>query len=37
VYTNFFPFQNKPGHPRVKDHKQMAANLISFIDTHIKW
>lgn len=37
VYTCFFPFQETKGHPLVKEHKAMAKQLISFIETNIDW
>lgn len=37
VYTHFFPWTGKPGHPRVKDHEVMAQSLIAFIDKTIRW
>ena len=37
IYTHFFPYKNTPGHPSVKEQQDMANDLISFIDQHIKW
>ena len=37
VFTFFFPYINKPGHPKVEDHKVMADTLIRFIDENINW
>ncbi len=37
IYTHFFPYKNTPGHPKVPEQKQMADDLITFIDQHIKW
>ncbi len=37
IYTHFFPFIEKGGHPRVDDDKKMAKGLIQFIDENIKW
>jgi hypothetical protein len=37
VYTHFFPFMGRAGHPRVKDQEAMANSLINFIDNTIKW
>lgn len=37
IYTHFFPYKNTPGHPKVPEQKQMADNLIAFIDKNIKW
>lgn len=37
IYTHFFPFIAKGGHPRVEDNKVMAENLIEFIEKNIEW
>jgi len=37
VYTHFFPYIEKGGHPRVEDNKKMAENLIGFIETKLNW
>ncbi len=37
IYTHFFPFINKGGHPRVEDDKKMADSLIKFIEENIEW
>jgi hypothetical protein len=37
IYTHFFPFTNKPGHPRKEDNAEMAKSLISFIEKNIVW
>ena len=37
MYTLFFPYLQKDGHPKVKDHRVMADTLIHFIDRNIKW
>ncbi len=37
VYTLFFPYLQKDGHPKVRDHRVMADTLIHFIDRNIKW
>lgn len=37
IHTFFFPWLAKHGHPRVKDHKIMAAHLIRFIDQNNLW
>lgn len=37
IYTHFFPYKNTPGHPKVPEQKQMADNLIAYIDKNIKW
>ncbi len=36
MYTYFFPYKGTSGHPRVSDQKNMADQLIHFIDTHIQ-
>jgi hypothetical protein len=35
MYIHFFPFTNKPGHPRKEDNAKMAESLINFIDGNI--
>jgi len=37
MFVHFFPFTNKPGHPRREDNAAMAESLISFIDKNIRW
>ena len=37
MYTHFFPYIEKGGHPRVEDNKKMANSLIEFIDENIEW
>ncbi|WP_416865028.1 MAG: SGNH/GDSL hydrolase family protein [Imperialibacter sp.] len=37
IYTHFFPFIEKGGHPRVADNKKMAGSLTSFIREKLKW
>jgi hypothetical protein len=37
IYTCFFPFMGKNGHPKVRDHKVMADTLIAFIDRNYLW
>jgi len=37
IYTLFFPYIQKDGHPRVEDHRVMADTLIHFIDRNINW
>ena len=37
IFTYFFPYRNKPGHPKEMEHKQMAKELIAFIEQHVKW
>jgi hypothetical protein len=35
IYTHFFPYTSKNGHPRKEDNAKMAASLIEFIDHNI--
>ncbi len=35
IYTLFFPYMGKDGHPKVKDHREMADTLIHFINRNI--
>jgi hypothetical protein len=37
IYTCVFPYINKDGHPKIKDHKVMADSLINFIDRNKLW
>jgi hypothetical protein len=37
IYTHFFPFTKKEGHPRTADNAEMAKSLINFIDKNITW
>ncbi|TLX76981.1 electron transporter RnfD [Labilibacter sediminis] len=37
IYTHFFPYIEKRGHPRVEDNKKMAESLIAFIEKNITW
>ena len=37
ILTHFFPYMNKPGHPRVDDNAVMARSLIDFIERNIQW
>jgi hypothetical protein len=36
MFTCFFPYQEKGGHPKVEDHINMANILIKFIEDNIK-
>jgi hypothetical protein len=36
LFTCFFPYQGKDGHPKVEDHINMANILIKFIEDNIK-
>lgn len=35
--TLFFPYMNKPGHPRVADNRKMADQLITYIEKRYGW
>lgn len=37
IFTYFAPYKNTPGHPKVKEQRELADGLIKFIDEHIKW
>jgi len=37
ILTHFFPYIDKPGHPRVQDNKIMAESLIHFIEENVDW
>ncbi len=37
IFTYIAPYKNTPGHPKVKEQKELADGLIKFIDAHIKW
>jgi hypothetical protein len=37
IYTHFADYKNTPGHPSVKEQKDLAKSLIDFIDTNIDW
>lgn len=37
VYTHFFTYREKSGHPLVIEHQQMANSLIQFIEKNIQW
>ncbi|MDD2799742.1 MAG: SGNH/GDSL hydrolase family protein [Bacteroidales bacterium] len=37
IYTHFFKYKNTPGHPKVAEQKEMADDLIQFIDKNVKW
>lgn len=37
ILTYFSPYKNTPGHPKVREQKAMAEDLIKFIDEHIRW
>ncbi|RYU92192.1 electron transporter RnfD [Mucilaginibacter terrigena] len=37
IYTHFFPYKNTPGHPSVKEHQDMADDLIAYITKTFKW
>ena len=37
LYTCFFPFTGRYGHPRIEEQQVMADSLIHFIDRNIAW
>ena len=37
IFTYIAPYKNTPGHPKVKEQKELADGLINFITSHIKW
>lgn len=37
IYTFFFPYTAKEGHPRKEDNRIMAESLIRFIDNNVQW
>lgn len=37
VYTYFFPFKDTQGHPTAKEQRDMADQLIGFIEKKLKW
>ena len=37
IYTHFFPYMEKGGHPRVADNARMAESLIGFIEEKLRW
>lgn len=37
ILYHFFPYTSKNGHPRVEEHKQVADDLIRFIEANVKW
>jgi len=37
LYTLFFPYIDKPGHPRIEDNRKMAEQLIQFIKDTFGW
>jgi hypothetical protein len=37
IFAYIAPYKNTPGHPKVKEQKQLAEGLISFINDHVKW
>jgi len=37
IYTHFFPYKNTPDHPDKGEQKEMAENLIRFIEENIRW
>jgi hypothetical protein len=37
ILTHFFPYLNKPGHPKIADQQQMADALIDLIRRRVGW
>lgn len=37
IFTFFVPYKETDGHPKTAEQKQLADQLIKFIDEHIKW
>jgi hypothetical protein len=37
VLTFFFRYKGSAGHPKIKDHQIMAADLIAFLDKNTRW
>jgi hypothetical protein len=37
IYSLFFPFINKDGHPRIDDNQKMADQVIAFIEQNFGW
>ncbi|MGD9328483.1 MAG: SGNH/GDSL hydrolase family protein [Cyclobacteriaceae bacterium] len=37
LHTLFFPYIDKPGHPRVEDNRKMADQLIQYIEDNFGW
>ncbi|HVO76322.1 MAG TPA: hypothetical protein VMT35_20040, partial [Ignavibacteriaceae bacterium] len=37
IFTHFFKYNNTHRHPNVSEQKEMAEDLIDFIDKNIKW
>jgi lysophospholipase L1-like esterase len=37
IYTYFMPYIEATAHPSIKDHEEMANNLIGFIENNIDW
>ncbi|MBR8534069.1 hypothetical protein KDU71_00725 [Carboxylicivirga sediminis] len=37
IYTCFFPYKDTGGHPKVDEQRQMASQLIKFIEANIDW
>jgi hypothetical protein len=37
IMTHFFPYSNKPFHPKKRENEVMAESLIAFINDNIKW
>ncbi len=37
ILYHFFPYTSRAGHPRVEEHKQVANELIRFIEANVSW
>jgi len=37
IFSYIVPYKNTPGHPKVKEQKDLADGLINFINEHIEW
>jgi hypothetical protein len=37
IYVHIIPYKNTPGHPSAKEQRDMADNLIDYIEKNIKW
>ncbi len=37
IYTHFFPYKGRPGHPNPAEQQAIAESLIHFIEQHINW
>lgn len=37
IFVYIAPYKNTPGHPKVKEQKELADGLINFMNGHIQW